>query len=129
MFQLISCIKSIAITIYINLKSCSWQFYDFVIYLNLQFDCVEPKCTIFCSVVLTINCCSCFVMELSQLINLHVILVFYFLFSKSKISLITGYRSKREEAKITAWENLQKAKAEAAIRKLEVHNILSRLYL
>ncbi|XWS14711.1 hypothetical protein CRYUN_Cryun35bG0032200 [Craigia yunnanensis] len=27
---------------------------------------------------------------------------------------------KREEAKITAWENLQKAKAEAAIRKLEV---------
>lgn len=26
----------------------------------------------------------------------------------------------REEAKITAWENLQKAKAEAAIRKLEV---------
>lgn len=63
------------------------------------------------------------------LVNLHVILVFYFLFSKSKISLITGYRSKREEAKITAWENLQKAKAEAAIRKLEVHNILSRLYL
>lgn len=29
-------------------------------------------------------------------------------------------RCKREEAKITAWENLQKAKAEAAIRKLEV---------
>ncbi|KAG2663657.1 hypothetical protein I3843_16G044200 [Carya illinoinensis] len=29
-------------------------------------------------------------------------------------------RSKREEAKITAWENLQKAKAEAAIRKLEM---------
>jgi len=29
-------------------------------------------------------------------------------------------RYKREEAKITAWENLQKAKAEAAIRKLEV---------
>ncbi|KAL8130909.1 hypothetical protein AgCh_007001 [Apium graveolens] len=27
---------------------------------------------------------------------------------------------KREEARITAWENLQKAKAEAAIRKLEV---------
>ncbi|KAD4888657.1 hypothetical protein E3N88_20730 [Mikania micrantha] len=27
---------------------------------------------------------------------------------------------KREEAKITAWENLQKAKAEAAIRKLEM---------
>lgn len=27
---------------------------------------------------------------------------------------------KREEAKITAWEKLQKAKAEAAIRKLEV---------
>jgi hypothetical protein len=26
----------------------------------------------------------------------------------------------REEAKITAWENLQKARAEAAIRKLEV---------
>lgn len=30
------------------------------------------------------------------------------------------YRIRREEAKITAWENLQKAKAEAAIRKLEV---------
>ena len=29
-------------------------------------------------------------------------------------------RYKREEAKITAWENLQKAKAEAAIKKLEV---------
>jgi hypothetical protein len=29
-------------------------------------------------------------------------------------------RLKREEAKITAWENLQKAKAEAEIRKLEV---------
>jgi hypothetical protein len=29
-------------------------------------------------------------------------------------------RAKREEAKITAWENLQKAKAEAAIQKLEV---------
>lgn len=29
-------------------------------------------------------------------------------------------RLRREEAKITAWENLQKAKAEAAIRKLEV---------
>lgn len=29
-------------------------------------------------------------------------------------------RLQREEAKITAWENLQKAKAEAAIRKLEV---------
>ncbi|MCL7030664.1 hypothetical protein MKW94_016217, partial [Papaver nudicaule] len=28
-------------------------------------------------------------------------------------------KSKREEAKITAWENLQKAKAETAIRKLE----------
>lgn len=29
----------------------------------------------------------------------------------------------REEAKITAWENLQKAKADAAIRKLEVRFI------
>ncbi|KAF2324368.1 hypothetical protein GH714_013155 [Hevea brasiliensis] len=28
-------------------------------------------------------------------------------------------KAKREEAKITAWENLQKAKAEAKIRKLE----------
>ncbi|XVF59414.1 hypothetical protein PTKIN_Ptkin07bG0273900 [Pterospermum kingtungense] len=28
---------------------------------------------------------------------------------------------RREEAKISAWENLQRAKAEAAIRKLEVH--------
>jgi len=31
-------------------------------------------------------------------------------------------RAKREEAKINAWENLQKAKAEAAIRKLEVNS-------
>lgn len=29
-------------------------------------------------------------------------------------------RVQREEARITAWENLQKARAEAAIRKLEV---------
>nr|CAD1825922.1 unnamed protein product [Ananas comosus var. bracteatus] len=29
-------------------------------------------------------------------------------------------RSKREEAKITAWENLQKAKAEASVRKLDM---------
>lgn len=29
-------------------------------------------------------------------------------------------RQQREEARITAWENLQKAKAEAAIQKLEV---------
>ncbi|KAL8487485.1 hypothetical protein ACS0TY_023969 [Phlomoides rotata] len=35
--------------------------------------------------------------------------------SKSSISKI-----QREEAKITAWENLQKAKAEASIRKLEM---------
>jgi hypothetical protein len=34
--------------------------------------------------------------------------------------VIVLLRCKREEAKITAWENLQKAKAEAAIRKLEV---------
>ncbi|KAL2346413.1 hypothetical protein Fmac_000413 [Flemingia macrophylla] len=32
----------------------------------------------------------------------------------------TVSRAKREEAKISAWENLQKAKAEAAIRKLEM---------
>ncbi|XP_020206112.1 uncharacterized protein LOC109791252 [Cajanus cajan] len=32
----------------------------------------------------------------------------------------TVSEAKREEAKITAWENLQKAKAEAAIRKLEM---------
>ncbi|XP_061344718.1 uncharacterized protein LOC133290619 [Gastrolobium bilobum] len=32
----------------------------------------------------------------------------------------TVSKAKREEAKITAWENLQKAKAEAAIRKLEM---------
>ncbi|XP_028772540.1 uncharacterized protein LOC114741894 [Neltuma alba] len=32
----------------------------------------------------------------------------------------THSKAKREEAKITAWENLQKAKAEAAIRKLEM---------
>ena len=30
------------------------------------------------------------------------------------------FRLQREESKIRAWENLQKAKAEAAIRKLEV---------
>lgn len=35
------------------------------------------------------------------------------------------YRLQREEAKITAWENLQRAKAEAAIRKLEVGNFYS----
>lgn len=35
------------------------------------------------------------------------------------------YRLQREEAKITAWENLQRAKAEAAIRKLEVSNFYS----
>lgn len=34
-------------------------------------------------------------------------------------------RLRREEAKITAWENLQKAKAEAALRKLEVSNFYS----
>lgn len=34
--------------------------------------------------------------------------------------LLPHFRIQREEAKITAWENLQKAKAEAAIRKLEV---------
>ncbi|KAL4307930.1 hypothetical protein HN51_042357 [Arachis hypogaea] len=32
----------------------------------------------------------------------------------------TASKAKREEAKIIAWENLQKAKAEAAIRKLEM---------
>ncbi|XP_027075072.1 uncharacterized protein [Coffea arabica] len=35
-------------------------------------------------------------------------------------------KSRREEAKITAWENLQKAKAEAAIRKLEVRMKLEK---
>lgn len=30
-------------------------------------------------------------------------------------------RLQKEEAKIAAWENLQKAKAEAAVRKLEVN--------
>ena len=35
------------------------------------------------------------------------------------------FRLQREEAKITAWENLQKAKAEAAIRKLEVGPLLA----
>lgn len=35
------------------------------------------------------------------------------------------FRLQREEAKITAWENLQKAKAEAAIRKLEVRPAFS----
>lgn len=35
-------------------------------------------------------------------------------------------RLKKEEAKITAWENLQKAKAEAAIQKLEVHTLLNK---
>jgi hypothetical protein len=35
-------------------------------------------------------------------------------------NLFTACRLQREEAKISAWENLQKAKAEAALRKLEV---------
>ena len=34
---------------------------------------------------------------------------------------------KREEAKISAWENLQRAKPEAAIRKLEVFEKISSL--
>jgi hypothetical protein len=38
-------------------------------------------------------------------------------------------RLKREEAKISAWENLQKAKAEAAIRKLEVIFFNELLYI
>lgn len=41
--------------------------------------------------------------------------------------ILLACRLKREEAKITAWENLQKAKAEAAIRKLEVDSF-SALY-
>ncbi|XP_057516882.1 uncharacterized protein LOC130798049 isoform X2 [Amaranthus tricolor] len=36
------------------------------------------------------------------------------------IFFCTFDRARRDEAKITAWENLQKAKAEAAIRKLEM---------
>lgn len=36
---------------------------------------------------------------------------------------ITLCRLQREEAQIAAWEELQKAKAEAAIRKLEVNSI------
>lgn len=35
-----------------------------------------------------------------------------------KFSLFSRY--KREEARINAWENLQKAKAEAELKKLEV---------
>lgn len=38
----------------------------------------------------------------------------------SFIRIIIHFSIKREEAKITAWENLQKAIAEAAVRKLEV---------
>lgn len=34
-------------------------------------------------------------------------------------------RLQREEAKISAWESLQKAKAEAEIRKLEVNSLLA----
>ena len=41
--------------------------------------------------------------------------------------ILLACRLQREEAKITAWENLQKAKAEAAIRKLEVDSF-SALY-
>lgn len=39
----------------------------------------------------------------------------------SKFLLQFSNRARRDEAKISAWENLQKAKAEAAIRKLEVY--------
>ncbi|XP_040995611.1 uncharacterized protein LOC121241829 [Juglans microcarpa x Juglans regia] len=38
----------------------------------------------------------------------------------SNLDIRSISKLKREEAKITAWENLQKAKAEAAIRKLEM---------
>ncbi|KAK4759523.1 hypothetical protein SAY87_022654 [Trapa incisa] len=44
-----------------------------------------------------------------------------------RASLPVEIREEREEAKITAWENLQKAKAEAAIRKLEVKLEKTRL--
>lgn len=37
------------------------------------------------------------------------------------MSLMVSCRVRRDEANIMAWENLQKAKAEAEIRKLEVH--------
>lgn len=38
-------------------------------------------------------------------------------------------RLKREEAKIAAWESLQKAKAEAEIRKLEVNSLLALQFI
>lgn len=41
--------------------------------------------------------------------------------SSSLLVLVCRYE--REEAKITAWQNLQKAKSEAAVRKLEVAGI------
>jgi hypothetical protein len=40
------------------------------------------------------------------------------------ITLYIVHRVEREEAKISAWENLQKAKAEAAIQKLVVCPLL-----
>lgn len=53
---------------------------------------------------------------MEEITDTLVLLMFYF------------SRLQREEAKITAWENLQKAKAEAAIRKLEVlYNCMMRL--
>lgn len=52
--------------------------------------------------------------------NLHLMWIETCYVLYSEISLFVLLRCKREEAKITAWENLQKAKAEAAIRKLEV---------
>lgn len=58
-------------------------------------------------------------------------MLFNFSFSKYQSTFVSQFmlvslcsllkfRIKREEARITAWENLQKAKAEAAMRKLEV---------
>ncbi|XWS27588.1 hypothetical protein CRYUN_Cryun26dG0129200 [Craigia yunnanensis] len=41
---------------------------------------------------------------------------------------LTPSQGKREEAKITAWENLQKAKSEATIRKLEITSELNEVW-
>jgi nicotinamide riboside transporter PnuC len=46
----------------------------------------------------------------------------------SSISFFLWRRLQREEAKIIAWENLQKAKAEAAVRKLEVLLFVTTYY-
>lgn len=68
-------------------------------------------------------------MQFGKLIKLVIFQYFIYLlymyeviFAKN-LYCVWYCRWQREEAKIIAWENLQKAKAEAAIRKLEVEHL------